>query len=61
MNLALRKAKGGWGGWVKTRRGRGQLYMLVIDVAQLVINKNCIKKVLLLKIKRVRAPLAHPP
>ena len=36
--------------WVKTRRGRGQLYMLAIDAAQLVINKNCIKKVLQLKI-----------
>ena len=46
--------------WVKTRRGRSQLYMLVIDVAQLVIDKNCITKVLLLKIQGVRAPLAHP-
>ena len=35
--------------------------MLAIDVAQLVINTNCIKKVLPLKIQGVRAPLAHPP
>ena len=41
---------GGGGEWVKTRRGRGQLHMLAIDVAQLVINKNYIKKVLPLKI-----------
>ena len=43
---------GGWGvgGGVKFRRGRGQLYMLAIDVTQLVINKNCVKNVLLLKI-----------
>ena len=34
---------------MKNRRERGQLYMLTIDVAQLVINKNCIKRVLLLK------------
>ena len=50
----LKEGEGGGGGgreeWVKNRRGRGQLYMLAIDVAQLVINKNCIKKVLLLKI-----------
>ena len=51
----------GGGGWVKTRKGRGQLYMLAIDVAQLVISKNCIKKVLLLKIYGVHAPLAHLP
>ena len=46
---------------MKTRRGKGQLYMLAIDVAQLVINKICIKNVLLLKILAVRAPLVHPP
>ena len=34
--------------------------MLVIDVAQLVTDKNCIKNVLLLKIQGLRAPLAHP-
>ena len=46
---------------MKTRRGRGQLYMLAIDVSQLVISKNCIKNVLLLKIYGVSSPLAHPP
>ena len=46
--------------WVKTRRRRSQLYMLVIDIAQLVIDKNYITKALLLKIYGVRALLAHP-
>ena len=46
--------------WVKTRRGRGQLYMLAIDVAQLVINKNCIKSFAVQNLGGACAPCAPP-
>ena len=35
--------------------------MLAIDVAQLVTNKNCIKKGFAAQNLGVRGPLAHPP